>query len=111
MTGERSAISDGAMVAVVGVALALAGAVWLWGGIAGALFGAGWPHISLPQLLEVIVRLPGRITQPATAWPPGARRLLPSPAGLYAALGMVAALAGAAVAVASRSGLAAAAFP
>jgi type IV secretion system protein VirD4 len=110
MTGERSAISDGAMVAVVGVALALAGAVWLWGGIAGALFGAGWPHISLPQLLEVIVRLPGRITQPATAWPPGARRLLPSPAGLYAALGMVAALAGAAVAVASRSGLAAAAF-
>jgi type IV secretion system protein VirD4 len=110
MTDERSAISDGAMVAVVGVALALAGAVWLWGGIAGALFGAGWPHISLPQLLEVIVRLPGRITQPATAWPPGARRLLPSPAGLYAALGMVAALAGAAVAVASRSGLAAAAF-
>ncbi len=110
MTGERSAISDGAILAVVGVALALGGAVWLWGGLAGALFGAGWPHTSLPQLLEVIVRLPGRITQPATAWPPAARRRLPSPAGLYAALGIVAALAGAAVAVASRSGLAAAAF-
>jgi type IV secretion system protein VirD4 len=105
MTGDRSTISDAAMLAVVGIALALAAAVWLWGGLAGALFGGGWPRISLTQLLEVIVRLPGRIGHPAAAWPPGPRRLLPGAAGCYAALCLLAAVAMVIATAAARSGL------
>ncbi|MFZ1994155.1 MAG: hypothetical protein WAU75_08605, partial [Solirubrobacteraceae bacterium] len=70
MRGERtSGISDATMLAVVGGATALALAVWLWGGLAGLLFGHGWPHVGAGQLLAVMVRLPARVTHPAAAWP------------------------------------------
>jgi len=105
MTGNRSAVSDAAMLAIVGIALGLAAAVWLWGGLAGSLFGGGWPRISLAQLLEVIVRLPGRIGHPAAAWPSGSRRLLPDAAGFYVAFGLLAAVTAAAVTAAARVGL------
>jgi hypothetical protein len=51
-------ISDVAMLAVIAGVLAAAGLVWLWGGIAGALFGAGWPSVGVGQLLDVLARLP-----------------------------------------------------
>jgi type IV secretion system protein VirD4 len=105
MTGNRSTVSDTAMLAIVGIALGLAGAVWLWGGLAGSLFGGGWPPISLAQLLEVIVRLPGRIGRPATAWPSGPRRLLPDATGFYAAFGLLAAVTAGAVTAAARTGV------
>ena len=105
MTGNRSAVSDAAMLAIVGIALGLAAAVWLWGGLAGSLFGGGWPRISLAQLLEVIVRLPGRIGHPAAAWPSGSRRLLPDAAGFYVAFGLLATVTAAAVTAAARVGL------
>jgi type IV secretion system protein VirD4 len=109
MTGDRSSsgLSDAGMLAIVGMALTLGVAVWLWGGLAGTLFGGGWPRISLRQLLGVALRLPGHLGDPANAWPPGVRRRLPSPAGFYAALGMLAVLA-AMVVAAARAGLTAA---
>ncbi len=33
-----------ALVAIGGLATAV-GTLWLWGGVAGALFGSGWPHV------------------------------------------------------------------
>jgi type IV secretion system protein VirD4 len=103
MTRDRSpGISDAAMLAIIGIAVAVASAVWLWGGIAGLLFGGGWPRVAPAQLLDVIVRLPGRLAHPAAAWPSGARRLLPDAGGFYAALGLLAAAAAAVLAMASR---------
>ena len=84
---RATGISDAAMLALIGGAAALAAAVWLWGGLAGLMFGRGWPHVAAGQLPSVMVRLPARLAEPAAAWPPGARALLPGAAGFYAALG------------------------
>ena len=90
MSRDRgAAMSDGAMLVVVGLAAGLAGAIWLWGGLAGLLFGRGWPRVGAGELLEVIVRLPGRLPHPASAWPADARPLLPPASGFYAALGVL----------------------
>ncbi|HLY51173.1 MAG TPA: type IV secretory system conjugative DNA transfer family protein [Solirubrobacteraceae bacterium] len=92
MSGVRSeGLSDGAVLAIVGGAAGLAGAIWLWGGLAGALFGRGWPTPAPSQLLEVLIRLPTRLGDPARAWPRPARALLPDAPGFYAALCLMAA--------------------
>jgi type IV secretion system protein VirD4 len=91
MSRERAeGLSDTAVLVVIACVAVTCGAVWLWGGLAGALFGHGWPAGSLQQLLGVIVRLPARLTDPATAWPVAARTRLPGPGGFYAALGVLA---------------------
>ena len=82
MIGERSMpISDAAVLAVAGLAAALAGTVWLWGGLAGLVFGHGWPRIAAGQLPAVIARLPARLGHPAAAWPAATRPLLPARPG------------------------------
>src|SRR5581483_5872414 len=86
-------------------ALAVLGALWLWGGVAGALFGGGWIHVSLGQLVGVLIRIPGHLTDPARAWPAPARGHLPGTGGFYAALALLAATAGAVCAVSARAGL------
>jgi type IV secretion system protein VirD4 len=77
---------------LIGAAAGICGLVWLWGGLAGALFGDGWPRTGGADLLAVLVRLPARLSDPARAWPAPARAGLPGPGGFYAALGLVAGL-------------------
>jgi hypothetical protein len=36
-------ISDEAMLVVIGTVVGICALVWLWGGVAGAVFGRGWP--------------------------------------------------------------------
>jgi type IV secretion system protein VirD4 len=106
MRGERtSGVSDGAMLTLIGGAGALATAVWLWGGMAGLLFGHGWPGVGAGQLPAVMARLPARLAHPAGAWPRHARELLPGPGGFYAALALLGAMALACGVVVSRAGL------
>ncbi|MGH2858352.1 MAG: type IV secretory system conjugative DNA transfer family protein [Solirubrobacteraceae bacterium] len=106
MNGERHpGLSDAAVLALLALVAGLAAAVWLWGGLAGALFGGGWPRLSLGQLAHVIVRLPGRLARPASAWPAGERRLLPGPAGCYATLAVIGAGVAALAALGSRAGV------
>ncbi|MBV9606450.1 MAG: type IV secretory system conjugative DNA transfer family protein [Solirubrobacterales bacterium] len=90
MTAQRHDwISDGVLLAAIGSLGALAMALWLWGGLAGALFGSGWPHVGLGQLFGVATRLPSRLSNPAGAWPPLARSRLPGAGGFYAALALL----------------------
>ncbi|PZS07307.1 MAG: hypothetical protein DLM64_15060 [Solirubrobacterales bacterium] len=97
-------ISDLALLTVIAVALGAAGLVWLWGGIAGALFGGGWPRVGAGQLLGVLARLPGRLPDPGGAWPPAARSRLPGPAGFYSALLLLGGAAAAVALAARRAG-------
>ncbi len=85
----RSAGGDLAAVLVVGGVAALAALIWLWGAVAGTLFGGGAPRVRAEQLMGVLVRLPGHLEDPAAAWPPPGRSALPGPAGAYAALALV----------------------
>ncbi|MGA8338552.1 MAG: hypothetical protein WB761_27715, partial [Solirubrobacteraceae bacterium] len=70
-------VSDGVLLGAIGGVLAVAGTLWLWGGLAGALFGSGWPHVGAGQLLGVLTRLPSRLSDPAGAWPAAVRSGLP----------------------------------
>jgi len=76
--GAKKSIPDGA-----------AGVVWLWGGLASAVFGHGWPTPDLSQSLAVLIRLPSHAGDPADAWPVSQRPRLPGPGGFYAALGLL----------------------
>ena len=97
--------SDAVVVAGLAVATGVIAAVWMWGGVAGALFGAGWPRVPADQLLGVLVKLPARLSDPARAWPRPIRAGLPGPGGFYAALAVLIAGAGGGLALARRAGL------
>ena len=96
-------VSDTAVLAVLGCLAATCLGVWLWGGLAGTLFGHGWPRAGVNQVLGVIVRLPARVSDPASAWPARARPRLPGAGGFYAALGILALAAVGAVGAARRA--------
>jgi type IV secretion system protein VirD4 len=105
MSGDRSgAISDVAVVAIIGCLIGVAGALWVWGGVAGALFGSGWPRVGVGQLLGVLIRLPARVSDPASAWPSVARARLPGAAGFYGALALLSGGGVALVLLAGRAG-------
>jgi type IV secretory pathway TraG/TraD family ATPase VirD4 len=92
-TNRSEGISDVAVLTVI-AAVAFVGVVlWMWGGIAGLAFGRGWPHVGAADLFWVLVRLPARLSDPASAWPSPARSRLPSAPGVYAALALLAAAA------------------
>ena len=102
---RHESVSDAAVLAVVGGAAALAAMLWLWGGLAGALFGSGWPHVGVDQLLGIGVRLPSRLSHPADAWPVVVRSRLPGAGGFYAVLTLLAG-AGGVVVLGARQALA-----
>ncbi len=108
MSSGRSpgGVSDAAMLAVIAALFALAAFVWLWGGLAGVLFGGGWPRLHAGQLPAVLVRLPGRLSDPAAAWPAAVRGRLPSAAGFYEVFALLAGCGAVAVGAVSRTGLA-----
>jgi type IV secretion system protein VirD4 len=91
MSQNRSeGISDGLVLAVLSTTFVVTAGLWLWGALAGVLFGQGWPRVGLAQLLVVLVRLPSRLGDPATAWPRPARNVLPGAEGFYGALAVLA---------------------
>jgi type IV secretion system protein VirD4 len=87
--GREHGISDGAALAAIGCAVAVALILWLWGGVAGALFGSGWPRVGGAQLPGVLIRLPASLSDPARAWPAPVRAGLPGPVGFYGALALL----------------------
>jgi type IV secretion system protein VirD4 len=98
--GRGAGISDGAALAAIGTVVGVGLLLWLWGGIAGALFGHGWPQVGGSQLPGVLIRLPTRLSDPAGAWPAAVRPGLPGPAGFYGALALLVALCAALPAIA-----------
>jgi type IV secretion system protein VirD4 len=86
---NRSGLSDGLLLAAIAALAGIAALVWLWGGLAGALFGSGWPALAGVQALGVLLRLPAHLADPAAAWPLGARRRLPGAAACYLALALL----------------------
>ena len=91
---SQSRHGDVAVLFAIGGLAAVAATLWLWGGVAGALFGSGWPAVGVGQLLGVLVRLPSRLSNPAAAWPTPSRPLLPDAGGFYAALAILAGVGG-----------------
>jgi type IV secretion system protein VirD4 len=89
--------ADLALLAVVGVACCICLSVWLIGGLAGALFGEGWPRLGLVASPRVVARLPQNLGDPRLAWPTTVQDGLPGAPAMYLTA-IVVLLAGAAVA-------------
>jgi type IV secretion system protein VirD4 len=102
--GSEHTGGDALLAAILGALLGVAGLVWLWGGVAGAVFGSGWPHVAAADLPGVLLRLPAHFADPAAAWP-GRTRGLPGAAAFYATLAALGAGVGAALTCALRAGL------
>ena len=71
---------DLAQVVVLGGLGVLAGGsvlVLATGAVAGVLFGGGVPSLGLSEASDVLVALPGVLSDPRLAWPVGARGVLP----------------------------------
>jgi type IV secretion system protein VirD4 len=71
-------------LAVVGVALSVAGWVWASGQLAAWLAGHGWMAVPITEAPAVAVQLPAHLSDPRTAWPVAVRAGLPGPVGLAA---------------------------
>jgi type IV secretion system protein VirD4 len=105
MSNARSeGISDAVLLAAIASILGLVVGVWLWGQLAGWLFGRGWPPVGLGQALGVLVRLPARLDAPAQAWPARARAWLPGPLEFYGTLALVVAVSTSLAVAATRNG-------
>ncbi len=83
--------------------LVLCALTWFWAGIAGLVFGRGWPAGDLWQAVGALTHLPAHLSNPAQAWPVPARKGLPSAGGFYLALLVLAVVGITAVAVARRA--------
>jgi type IV secretion system protein VirD4 len=106
MNGARSeGVSDAAMLVIIATVAGVVALLWMWGGLAGALFGRGWPALNPGELLSVLVSLPARLGDPAAAWPGDVRGQLPGAGGFYAALALLAIGAWVAATAAGRAGL------
>jgi type IV secretion system protein VirD4 len=78
---------EGLAAALVVAALALiSGYLYLVLGVAGALFGAGWPHVTLEGLWAGITHWLGDPGDPAAGFPAPVRAALPGTLGIYATL-------------------------
>jgi hypothetical protein len=92
-------------VALAAVAASL-GLLWLWAGLAGVLFGDGWPDgLTLADHARVAFTLPSHLGDPRAAWPATARPALPSALGFYAALAAILVATGALIAAVSYTKL------
>src|SRR4051794_41744246 len=78
-----------ALAASLAAVVLLGGLLWLWGGVAGLLFGHGWPKASVAEIGRVLWRLPSRLDGPAAAWPSNVARELPGATGFYISLALL----------------------
>jgi type IV secretion system protein VirD4 len=77
------------------IAVAVGGCVWAWVGLAGVLFGGGWPRLTAGQLSHAMAVVPAHVSDPRLAFPRPARSQLPGPVGFYTALAVLVAVAAA----------------
>jgi type IV secretory pathway TraG/TraD family ATPase VirD4 len=92
-TAGLSALDLAAAAAVVLVVVLEAG-LWLWAGLAGELFGTGWPHLTLTMLWHATAGVAGHISDPRQGFPAHLRRELPGAAGFYLTLALLAVVLG-----------------
>src|SRR5262245_9840090 len=61
--------------------------VWAAGELSGRLHGGSWPRVSLTEMGSVLIAFPHHARDPAGAWPPAVRPLLPGPSYFYGTFG------------------------
>ncbi|MGH2930694.1 MAG: type IV secretory system conjugative DNA transfer family protein, partial [Solirubrobacteraceae bacterium] len=75
-----------AAIVIAGATILIGGVVWAWVGLAGILFGDGWPRLTARQLQHAILSLPANLGDPRAAFGRTLQLQLPGPSGFYLAL-------------------------
>ncbi|MBS2546914.1 type IV secretory system conjugative DNA transfer family protein [Catenulispora sp. NL8] len=84
----RHLVHDGkdlVLMIAVGVLMIAGFGTWMWGEAAGLLAQGGLPHVSPSGSLSIVLRLPGHLSDPRSAWPTDVAAVLPGPAWFYGA--------------------------
>jgi type IV secretion system protein VirD4 len=68
---------------LLGALIGLGGVVWSTGQLSARLFRGTQPHVAVSEMGHVLLALPQHVGDPAKAWPPHARLLIPGPAAFY----------------------------
>jgi type IV secretion system protein VirD4 len=76
---RREGPLDQVLLMLVAILLGATFMLWLTGQLAGFIHSGTWPKVSLPEMGVVVTRVPRHPLDPASAWPTGARQLLPGP--------------------------------
>ena len=101
MNGARGGglnVLDLVAIGAAAVIVGLEAGLWLWAGTAGALFGSGWPRLTLAALPHAIVGVARHLSDPRLGFAARLRPGLPGPSGFYLALALLAVLLGIAAA-------------
>jgi type IV secretion system protein VirD4 len=77
--------SDYLLAAVLVLVAVVTVGVWSTGQTAALVTGHGWPSVPVTDGLGIATRLPGHLSDPATAWPPRVRSQLPGLVGMSVA--------------------------
>ena len=81
-------------IGVAAVAVVLGAGLWVWAGTAGALFGSGWPGLSVGVLWHALAGVAAHLSDPRQGFPSRLRPGLPGPTGFYLTLALLVALLG-----------------
>ncbi len=100
-------IGEQLYLGLAAAAASVLGLIWLSAGLAGALFGAGWPSVGAGEMASVALNLPSHLGDPRGAWPREARASMPGAAGVYGSAVLVGALICGMAFAARRSGISA----
>lgn len=87
-------VLDLVAIAAAVLVVSLQGGLWLWQGLAGALFGSGWPALSPAAIPRAIAGVAGHLSDPRRGFPARLQPGLPGPAGFYVTLGLLAPVVG-----------------
>jgi type IV secretion system protein VirD4 len=71
---------------ILATALAAGAILWLTGEVSGRVFGGAWPATRAGEIGHVLAGFHAHAGDPAEAWPPRDRELIPGPIGFYATL-------------------------
>lgn len=79
--------SDQAFLILIAAVVTIGGGVWATGQTAGLLFGHTWITVGISNIVDILLRLPGTIGDPARAWPEETHSDLPGlPGFLFSAV-------------------------
>lgn len=99
--------SEQLYLAIAAAVAGLLALIWMAGGVAGAIFGGGWPPVGVADLAATAIRLPSHLGEPRAAWPSAARALMPGAVGFYLSGALVVGLVVGMVGVGRRVGISA----
>jgi hypothetical protein len=89
---KREGPIDQTLLTVVAVLLGAGLVLWLTGQVAGYLHSQTWPRVTGSDMGQILIRLPRTPGNPAAAWPPEVRQLLPGAGTFYAIFAVLLAL-------------------